>query len=316
VAAANGTVTLHLAYAALVPPGSEILVPAYTFLATASMVVAAGCTPVFCEIDPETLLIDLADAERRITPRTRAIAPVHMFGNVVDRAAVEALARRHDLVVIWDAAQAHGAGWQEQDVATFPPVVSFSLYATKNLFTGEGGMLCTDDADLAARLRLMRSHGQDGTGGWNLLGYNYRLSDIHAAIGVAQFERFPEMAARRRRNSERLAAGLAGVPGLAVQKTTPGTRHGWHRFGLFVDGAAFGRTRDELRAHLQSRGVQTSAYYVAGLHRERFPVGLLGRRSLPVTERISPMVVCLPNHQDLSDADIDRVVEEVRGAAR
>lgn len=312
IACASGTAALHLAYLSLLEPGTEVLLPALTFLATASMVVAAGATPVLCDVNPDTLLIDLEDASRRMTSRTSAIVPVHLFGNCCNRAEIEQFARQHQIKVIWDAAQAHGASWNGQNVATWS-TVCFSLYATKNLFAGEGGMICTDDSLLCERLRLLRSHGQDATGRWRHLGFNYRMSDIHAAIAVAQMDRFDEMSSQRRANAERLRFGLGGIPGVRFQTQVPGTVNAWHRFAILVDPVDFSMSRDALAAHLSSRGIQTSTYYGQGLHQEPYVQEQLGLCSpCPSAQAAAATLLCLPNHHDMRTADVDRVVAAVR----
>ncbi|MBX9591994.1 MAG: DegT/DnrJ/EryC1/StrS family aminotransferase [Hyphomonadaceae bacterium] len=316
VACASGTAALHLAYQSLLCAGDEVLVPALTFVATASMAIAAQAVPVACDVDADTWLIDLRDAERRITPRTRAIAPVHLFGNCCDRAAIERFARRHGLAVVWDAAQAHGARWRGQDVAAWSPLVCFSFYATKNLFTGEGGMVCTDDAALAAALRSRRSHGQDADGRWQELGFNYRLGDVPAALGLAQLSRFDAMAERRQRNADRLRRGLAGIPGIRCQTITIGCEPAWHRFCVTVDEDALGVDRDGLAAHLAARNIATSVHYPRGIHQEPFFVRRFGCTSLPVSERIGARILALPVHHDLGDEDIDRIISEVRRCHR
>jgi perosamine synthetase len=316
IACSSGTAALHLAYQSILSPGDEVLVPALTFLSTVSMVIAAHATPVACDVDPATWLIDLEDAEQRITARTRAIAPVHLFGNCCDRIAVEQFARKHALQTVWDACQAHGARWQNRDVAAWSGLVCFSFYPTKNLFVGEGGMVCTDDAALALALRARRNHGQDSSGVWQELGFNYRLNDVSAALGLAQLGRFDTMARQRRRNAVRIMCGLADIPGVKCQSVAPDCMPAWHRFVVTVDEAAFGVERDELAAHLASQGIETSVHYRRGVHQEPFFVRRFGRKTLPVTERIVQQVLALPIHHDLSDHDIDKIIDELRECGR
>ncbi|MBU4184776.1 MAG: DegT/DnrJ/EryC1/StrS family aminotransferase [Proteobacteria bacterium] len=182
VTCSNGSAALHLAYMAVVKPGDEILVPSFTFIATGSMVTMAGGTPIFCDVDRETFLIDLADAESKITPRTRVIAPVHLFGNPCDSSDIIAFAERHGLKIVWDAAQAHGAKFASKDVGALDDFVCYSFYPSKNMFVGEGGMICTNDGDLAHKMRFMRSHGQTGKYYHSMMGLNYRMTDVEALL--------------------------------------------------------------------------------------------------------------------------------------
>jgi perosamine synthetase len=183
---ANGTCALQLAYGATLERGDEVIVPAWTYIATASMLVAAGCKLVFCDSDPETYQIDVADAERRITPNTKAIACTHLYGNPVDIDAVEALAKKHGLRVIYDAAQAHLATYKGKGIGAFGDCVTYSFYATKNLGTGEGGLISTNDEGLKRTIELLRSHGESGKYLHESIGFNYRMNDITGAIGVQQ----------------------------------------------------------------------------------------------------------------------------------
>jgi perosamine synthetase len=239
-----------------------------------------------------------------------------LFGNCCDRTAVDQFARSYGLKIVWDAAQAHGGGCHGQDVAGWSPLVCFSLYATKNLFVGEGGMVCTDDALLAASLRAFRSHGQDPHGAWQRLGFNYRMSDVQAALGLAQLERFEEMAAQRRSNAERMKQGLAEVPGLRSQKVTPGCQHAWHRYAVLVDTNAFGMARDDLACYLAERGIATAVHYRCGVHQEPFFTRRFGRRSLAVTECVAKQVLALPIHHGLSERDIDQIVHAIHECRR
>ncbi|RMD64181.1 DegT/DnrJ/EryC1/StrS family aminotransferase, partial [Candidatus Parcubacteria bacterium] len=230
VTCANGSAALHLAYMALLEPGDEVLVPSFTFIATGSMVTAMGGKPVICDVDRETFLIDLQDAEHRITERTKAIAPVHLFGNPCDVDAVRAFAEKHNLKVIWDAAQAHGTRFKSKDIGGLDDVVTYSFYPSKNMFVGEGGMICTNDDEVAYKLRFLRTHGQTGKYYHTMLGYNYRMTDVEAAIGREQLKRLDAMLEVRRRNARMLNEGLAQIPGITPQRITEGGESSWHQY--------------------------------------------------------------------------------------
>lgn len=307
ITCANGSATLHLLYLALLQPGDEVLVPSFTFIATGSMVSAAGGRPVFCDIDPETFLIDLADAERRVTSKTRAIAPVHLFGNACDIEAVQAFAARHGLKIVWDAAQAHGAVWRGQDIGGFGDAVSYSFYPSKNMFVGEGGMITTGDDGLAAKLRLMRSHGAAGRYYHTVEGLNYRMTDVEAAIGREQLKRLDAMLAQRRANFSALNAILADVPGVTPQKVTPGSEHAVHQYCARIDPAKAGICRGGLQQRLKERGIETGVHYPRGLHQQPVFIHKYGPARLPVTELLAEQIIALPVHHGMSEDDAAHV---------
>ncbi len=308
---ANGSAALHLAYMAILQPGDEVLVPSFTFIATGSMVAMAGGKPVLCDIDPETFLLDLKDAEARITPKTRAIAPVHLFGNPCDIEAVQDFARRHDLKIVWDAAQAHGAQFKGRDVGSFGDFVCYSFYPSKNMFVGEGGITCTDNPEYEHKMRFMRSHGQTGKYLHTMMGLNYRMTDVEAAIGREQLKRLDDMLAVRRRNGALLNEGLAGVPGIRPQALTPHSLHAWHQYCIVVDPEKFGFDRDALARSLNEKGISTGVHYPRGLHQQPVFQNLYGECSLPCTESLSERILALPVHHGLAVEDVSRIVEAV-----
>lgn len=312
VACANGTASLHLAYMTFLKPGDEVLVPSFTFMATGSMVAMSGGRPVFCDIDPETFLLDLVDAERRITERTRAIAPVHLFGNPADAGAVRDFAARHNLTVVWDAAQAHGACWGARDVGSFDDFVCYSFYPSKNMFVGEGGMICTNNAEYDAKMRLLRSHGESGKYRHTMLGFNYRMTDVEAAIGRRQLLRLDAMLAGRRTNAEVLTAGLADVPGIRAQKTGRDGLHAWHQYCVVIDAEKFGCSRDRLAERLHEQGIATGVHYPRGLHQQPVFEELYGPLTLPVTEKTAETILALPVHHGLTPDEAAAVVEAIK----
>jgi perosamine synthetase len=312
ITCANGTAALHLAYLTFLKPGDEVLVPSFTFIATASMVTFAGGRPVFCDVDPESFLMDLEDAATRISPRTRALAPVHLFGNVCDISRFQDFARRHGLVTVWDAAQAHGATYQGRDVGSFGDLVCYSFYPTKNLFVGEGGMVCTDNPEYAQIIGYLRTHGQTGPYLHTMLGLNYRMTDVEAAIGREQLKRLDKMLARRRRNAALLNEGLKTVPGLKRQTITPGTESAWHQYCILVDPQEYGKNRNELAAYLRLKGIATGVHYPRGLHQQPIFQQMYGESHLPHTEYLAENILALPVHHGLTDEDIGRIVDAVQ----
>jgi perosamine synthetase len=275
------------------------------------MVTMVGGKPVFCDVDPETFLIDLEDAEKKVTARTRAIAPVHLFGNVCDVGAIQAFAKKHDLVVVWDAAQAHGATFKGQGVGGFADFVCYSFYPSKNMFVGEGGMTCSDSEDHEYQMRFMRTHGQTGKYVHTMLGLNYRMTDVEAAIGRKQLERLDDMLALRRRNAAILSEGLEGLPGIKPQKITPATEHAWHQYCVVIDKKRFDLTRDQLAEALKKQGIATGIHYPRGLHQQPIFKELYGKSHLSGTEYLAENILALPVHHGLAEEDVLRVIEAI-----
>jgi len=319
VAVSSGSAALHLAYLAMFQPGDEVIVPSFTFVATASMLSAIGAVPVFADVDERTFTLSLADAESRITPRTRGIVGVHLFGNACDVDGVTALARRHGLAVVWDAAQALGTRYRHRDVGAFPVATCYSFYPTKNITTGEGGMVVTDDAALADTLRLSRSHGAAGKYVHLRLGFNYRTTDMASALGLSQLARLDGYLARRRENAATLTAGLSGVPGVTVPCPAPSADHSYNQYSILVGWHGNGRLdRDQLAAAIGPRGVQTAVHYPRPLHRQPMYAGanggLTAAERLPVSERLCEHILALPVHPGVGPAQAGRVAALVKAA--
>jgi perosamine synthetase len=312
ITCANGTAALHLPYLAVLQEGDEVLVPSFTFIATGSMVTMAGGKPVFCDIGPDDFLLDLEDAQRKLTPRTRAIAPVHLFGNACRIEAVQEFAKKHGLIIVWDAAQAHGARYRGQDVGSFGDFACYSFYPSKNMFVGEGGMICTNNPEYAEKLRFMRTHGQTGKYLHTMLGLNYRMTDVEAAIGREQLKRLDGMLLVRRRNAALLNENLAAVPGIRPQRITPGTEHAWHQYCILVEPGAFGCDRDTLAKRLQEKGIATGVHYPRGLHQQPIFVELYGASRLPQTEYLAEHILALPVHHGLGVEEMTRIVKAVK----
>lgn len=312
VAASNATTGLHAALVGLgVGPGDEVILPAFTFIATANTIIFAGATPVFADIDPETYNLDLDAVEAAITERTKCVMPVHLYGNPAEMDALKELAERHDLKVLGDAAQAHGAAIGARKVGTFGDCECFSFYPTKNMTTAEGGVITTDDAELAERIRSFVNHGRAkselGTYDHLRVGHNFRMTDVHAAIGLEQLKKLPAWNDKRRANAKRLTKGLEGS-GLVTPEERPGTTHVFHQYTVRSP------QRDALLARLKAAGVGYGIYYPKPLH--AYPhLAPLKRHDTPEAERAAREVVSLPVHPGLADEDLDRVVAAA-GAAR
>ena len=308
----SGTAALHLVYLVCLEPGDQVLVPSFTFIATGSMVSMAGGRPIFCDIDPETWLIDLEDAERKITDRTRAIAPVHIFGNTCPIDKVKAFAKKHNLHVIWDAAQAHGASYDGFDVGGFDDFVCYSFYPSKNMFTGEGGMVSLNDDAWAEKIRFLRTHGQTGKYYHTMLGLNYRMTDVEAAVGLEQLNRLDAMVANRRNNADHLTDGLSEIPGIIPQMVTPNSSHAYHQYCVLVDDQQFGMDRNTLAEALKNRGVGTGVHYPLGLHQQPIFEKMYGQTDLPVCEKICQEIMALPVHHGLSLSQLEYILETIK----
>lgn len=314
IAVNSGTAALQLAYQEFLKPGDEIIVPDFTFPATASMAIAAGASPVLADVAPVSCTLDPASVEKVITHRTRAIAPVHLYGQPADTAGLARLARKHRLRIIWDAAQAHGAISNGRDIGSLPDAACFSFYPTKNLTTGEGGMLTTSNKALAAQLRLARSHGESSRYLHTRLGYNYRMTDIAAAIGIGQLRKLPAFLRARRRNAAILSKGLAGIPGLVLPQTPGGDRHAYCLYTVCVNSRVLGISRDELQESLAAQGIESSVHYPRALHQQPIFRHLGADRDFPVSTRLALSVLSLPVHPALSNDDLLRVIRAVRKA--
>lgn len=305
---ANGTCALQLAYEPLFQPGDEILVPAWSYIATVSMIVARGCTPVFVDALPDTFQIDMKDAAKKITPKTRGIAATHLYGCPVDIDAVQTLAQKHNLKVVYDAAQSHLATYKGKGIGAFGDAVTYSFYATKNLGTGEGGSIsCNDDA-LARSIKLLRSHGETDKYLHEHIGYNYRMNDITGAIGCSRLDRLPDQTRARQKNAAKYDAILNKIDGLTPPTTTPGAEAVYHLYVAKMDLSKFTCTRDEFCKALMAEGVPTAVHYPRSLPKQP-ALAKWNKNDCPVADTLSSQVFALPMHHDLTD-DHFRILEE------
>jgi dTDP-4-amino-4,6-dideoxygalactose transaminase len=284
--------------------GDEVITSPFTFIATANSVLFTGARPVFVDIDPVTFNIDPAQIEDAVTPQTKAIMPVHLFGLVADMGAIMEIAEAHDLVVIEDACQAHGATYQGKRAGSFG-TGTFSLYPTKNITSAEGGMITTDDEEIAETCRVIRQHGMRRRYYHDELGFNFRMTDVHAAIGLAQLEKLEQFNAARIANAAYLTEHLEGVVTPSVPE---GYHHVFHQYTIRVpDGQ-----RDDLAAHLKENGVGWGIYYPVPIHQQTFYVNELGYDDdLPVAERAAEEVLSLPVHPALEQKDLEKIVQTV-----
>jgi len=315
IAVSSGTTGLHLAFAALgIGPGDEVIVPTFSFVAVASTVKHAGATPVFADSDPEHWCIDPADIERRITPRTRAIMPVHLYGHPADMDAINDIARRHRLWVVENAAEALGSTYKGQPVGSLGDVGIFSFYGNKLITTGEGGMVVSNDLALAERMRTLRDHGMDPLRPyWHpVVGYNFRLTNLQAALGLAQYERLDHFLACKQRIAAEYRAGLASTPGISFQPISSWATHSSWLFAILVT-EELGLTRDGLQKALKEQGIDTrrAAYEIHTMP----PYRSMERRGYPVAARLSQQGLHLPSGSGLSEADQAYVIQCIKDLA-
>jgi dTDP-4-amino-4,6-dideoxygalactose transaminase len=307
IATSNGTTALHLALLANgVGPGDEVITVSFTFMATVSTILMTGARPVFVDIEADTFNINPALIEAAITPRTKAILLVHLYGYPCDMAPIMALAEKHGLKVIEDACQAVGATYHGQTTGSFG-AGTFSLYATKNLMTGEGGMITTNDDALAEKCRLMRQHGMKRRYYHDMLGYNYRMTDLHAAIGVVQLDRLADFTARRCFNAAYLNAKIE-TDAVLTPQVKDGYGHVWHQYTVRVNGRG---ARDAAVQHLTECGVGTGIFYPVPAHQQGYVREMLGDVNLPVTEQLAREVISLPVHPQLTQSDLEQIVAAV-----
>jgi dTDP-4-amino-4,6-dideoxygalactose transaminase len=307
----NGTVAQEAVLHALgIGPGDEVITVSFSFNATVSVILRAGATPVFVDVREDDFCMDPAQVEAAITPRTKAIMPVHLYGLMADMDPLVEIAQRHGLVIIEDAAQAHGAAYRGRRAGQFGPAM-FSLYATKNLMTGEGGFATTDDDDVADRLRLFRNHGMRVRYHHEALGTNYKPTDLAAAIGLAQLPRLDERTDRRRHNAAYLREQLGGD--FLVPSVPDGRDHVWHQFVMRFPGE-----RQAVIDGLTERGIGTLIYYPIPIHKQAYLQAYMpgaADLALPVTDSLSDEVLAIPVHPLLSDEDLTTIVAAVRAVA-
>jgi perosamine synthetase len=292
-----------------------VIVPDFTFAATASSVRHAAATPVLVDVSEETWTLDLAATERAITPKTRAIIPVHLYGHPCEMAPLMALAQAHGLFVIEDVAEAFGAYANGQLVGTFGDAACFSFYGNKTLTTGEGGMLLTRDAAVAERAALLRDHGMSKERRyWHVeVGFNYRLTNLQAAVGVAQMERVDDVLARKQALAARYGEALAQIAGLELPPSAPWAAPVCWLYTVRVL-ETLGLARDDLAARLLQRGIETRPTFLP-LHRMPAFAEFTGERNFPVTDMLAASGLSLPSAATLDERDVDAVVDAIQGIA-
>ena len=307
VAVNSGTSALHMAFlAAGVGPGDEVIVPSFSFAATANAVALAGAVPVFVDIELDHFATDPAAIEAAITPRTKAIMPVHLYGHPADLVAIKAIADKHGLLLFEDAAQAHAASVNGVPVGAWGIAGSFSFYPTKNMTSGEGGMITTPSEEVARLSRVLRNQGMERRYENEVVGFNTRMTDIHAAIGRVQLTKLAGWTQKRQENAAFFTEHLEGV---VTPPTAPGAVHVYHQYTIRV----VDHDRDRFAEELSARGVGSGAYYPTPIHRlPSFALDL----DLPVTELATTQVLSLPVYPSLTQDELATIVEAVNAVAK
>lgn len=314
VAVNSGTSGQHLGLlAAGVGPGNEVIVPSFTFAATANSVALTGATPVFVDIEHDTFTLDPEAVRAAITPRTKGIMPVHLYGHPFMVDEILAIAEEHGLDVYEDAAQAHGASWKGRPVGTLGTFAMFSLYPTKNMTSGEGGMVTCATDELARNVRLLRNQGMETQYANEVIGFNARMTDVHAAIGRAQLTKVDTWTAQRQRNAAALDTGLAGIPGITVPVVRDGAVHVYHQYTIRVADGERDRFREALK---NEHGVGAGVYYPIPNHRLPSLAGFAPNLELPEAERAAAEVLSLPVHPSLAPSDLERIIAGVTAVSR
>lgn len=312
IAVNSGTAALHTALvAAGIGPGDEVIVPAMTFVATANVVAITGAKPIFVDVDPETLCIDPEKVQEAITSKTKAIIPVHVYGQPANMKAIMEIAEDKGIIVIEDAAQAHGAIYMERKVGSIGHIGCFSFFATKNMTTGgEGGIVTTNDAEIARRCRLFRTHGQEEAYKVVMLGLNYRMTELAAAIGILQLKKLDRMNAIRAMNANLLDSLLHNVKGIRLPPKVPGTKPSYYVYTIRLEE----QIRNSLKEYLLKNGIEATIYWPKPVHLQPFYMDLLGTKPgmLPISEEACKEVLSIPVHQGLTSNDIKYIAEKIK----
>ncbi|WP_407341753.1 DegT/DnrJ/EryC1/StrS family aminotransferase [Pengzhenrongella phosphoraccumulans] len=313
VAVSNGTIALVAALQVLdLQPGDEVLTTPFTFVATLNAILEAGATATFADISEDDFNLDPIAAEKAINERTKVLMPVHLYGQTADAGAFTSIADRHGLALVEDSAQSHGATFEGRAAGSFG-IGCFSFYGTKNITTGEGGIVTTNDDAVADRLRVLRNQGMRARYQYEMAGHNYRMTDLQAALALPQIDRYATTVATRQANATALTAGLEGIPGLIVPRSLPGRSHVWHQYTVRItpDAAV---DRAEFTAKLTEAGIGNGIYYPSlvfdyDCYRNHPGVRI---SDVPVAARIVSEVVSLPVHPKVSADDIAEVIAAVR----
>jgi len=305
VATSSGTTALHVALLAHgIGEGDEVITTSFSFIASANCILYANAKPVFADIEARYFMIDPKEIEKKITQKTKAIIPVHLFGQACEMDAIYDIAQKHNLAIIEDACQSHGAKYNGKTVGAWG-TACYSFYPTKNMTTVEGGMITTNDPAIAEKARLIRNHGSPKRYLHEMLGFNFRMTDLQAAIGIAQLVKVPQWNRKRQENGAYLTSFLSKVDGITPPEVRKGSEHVFHQYTIRA------RNRDQALEQLGRKGIGVGVYYLIPIHMQPLYKKLGYAESLPETERACLEVLSLPVHPALSQAELDEIVKAV-----
>lgn len=309
IATSSGTTALHLSMLSLgLGVGDEVITTPFSFIASANSILYTGAKPVFVDIEEDYFNIDPELIEDKITSRTKAILPVHLYGLPANMNKISKLAKKYDLRVIEDVCQAHGAKIGKRRVGSLGDLACFSFYPTKNMTTGEGGMVTTNDKEFAERVKLLRNHGMRVRYYHDILGYNFRMTNIAAAIGLEQLKKLERFNEQRNANAKFLSRSLLKIKGLIVPKVQKNYHHAYHQYTIRVS-KDYKISRSLLIQKLQEQGVGTAIYYPIPIHKQKVYIDLGYKEKLPIAERIADEVLSLPIHPAVKLEDLRRIIE-------
>jgi dTDP-4-amino-4,6-dideoxygalactose transaminase len=306
VAVSSGTAALYLSLISLgIGKGDEVITTPFSFIASANAILYTGAKPIFVDIDEQTFNINPKLIEKAITRKTKAILPVHLYGLPCDMDSIQKIAKEHKLFVVEDACQAHGAQVKGIKVGSFGDLGCFSFYATKNMTTVEGGMITTNSSKLCKKLQLLRSHGSKIRYHHEILGYNFRMTDINAAIGLVQLKKLPKFNKTRINNARYLTKNLSDIQGIKVPFVSPQTTHVFHQYAVRIDKEI---DRKGVIEALDKKGIKTEVYYPIPIHKQKLYRSLGYLDKLPVAEKTAKSVLSLPVHPYLRKSDLRKIV--------
>ncbi len=312
VASSSGTTALHLALlAADIGPGDEVITTPFSFAATGNSILYVGAKPVFVDIDYKTYNLDPTKIKSAVTEKTKAIMPVHLYGQPADMDPINRTAKDHGLIVIEDAAQAHGALYNEQKTGSLGDMGCFSFYPTKNMTTGEGGIITTNNAEMAEKARVLRAHGESERYTHVVLGYNFRMTDIAAAIGIVQLKNLDKFNQTRIENAKYLIEHIGEDNGIKLPYVASNVKHVFHQFTLRVEGS----NRDNLMQFLKEKGIGTGIHYPRPIYQQKIYQERGFIASCPEAERASSEVLSIPVHPSLEMADLEEIVSTINEAS-
>lgn len=316
IATSSGTTALHISLLANgIGQDDEVIIPSVTFFATASTVLFCGAKPVFVDIDPDTYNMDVSKVEEAITPNTKAIVPVHMFGQPVDMDPLMEIAKKHNLKIVEDACQSHGAEYGGKKVGTFGNTSCFSFYPTKNMVAGEGGMIVTDDQDLKTECMLLRDHGEITHYEHVVLGYNFRITEIGAAIGIEQLKKLPGFIEKRQENAKALTEGLSELDGIQTPVVGEKSSHVYYQYIIKVQ-RPFPFNRDQLVEYLKQKGIGARPSYPKPLSEQAILRTMGVAADCPVARETLMNIMEIPVHPLVTSDNITYIVDSIVEASR